>query len=185
MESADAPTRCGGGQRFGPHNRRLSMKITLRTLIAAVALAGVAFTTPADAMEGPTIVSPQDIKWNPAPAMLPPGVEAAVLLGDPSKEGLFVLRLRFPKGYRVRPPAPPVDEVVTVISGSFGLGMGTGIYADQSRVWPFPAGSFFAIPLGMAHSVFTYEETVVQISAVGPWGLTYINPKDDPRQNTE
>ena len=97
------------------------MKIALPTLIAAVAVAGVAFTTPADTMEGHTSVSPQDIKWGPAPAMLPPGAEAAVLFGDPSKEGLFVLRLRFPAGYSVAPHGHPVDEVVTELPDHPGV----------------------------------------------------------------
>src|SRR5215468_104878 len=101
------------------------MKIALPTLIAAVAVAGVAFTTPADTMEGHTSVSPQDIEWGPAPAILPPGAEAAVLFGDPSKAGLFVLRLKFPMGYRVPSHTHPVDEVVTVISGTFSLGWET------------------------------------------------------------
>ena len=74
------------------------MKIALPTLIAVTAIAGVAFTTPADAMEGHTIVPPQEIKWAPAPDVLPPGAEAAVLFGDPDKEGLFVLRLKFTAG---------------------------------------------------------------------------------------
>jgi quercetin dioxygenase-like cupin family protein len=159
------------------------MKIALPTLIAAVTLAGAAFTTPANTMEGHTSVSPQAIKWGPAPAILPSGAEAAVLFGDPSKEGLFVLRLKFPKGYRVPPHAHPVDEVVTVISGTFYEGMGET--ADPRKAQPFPASSFFARPPGMAHYVFVEEETVIQISTVGPWGLTYINPKDDPRQKSQ
>jgi quercetin dioxygenase-like cupin family protein len=159
------------------------MKIALPTLIAAVAVAGVAFTTPADTMERHTSVAPQDIKWGPAPAVLPPGAEAAVLLGDPSKEGLFVLRLKFPAGYRVAPHTHPVDEVVTVISGTFHEGMGETF--DRRKAQPFPAGSFFARPPGMAHYVLLEEETVIQISTVGPWGLTYINPKDDPRQKSQ
>src|SRR5262245_3228339 len=111
MESTDARNALRrDGQRVGLH-RRLSMKIALPTLIAAVAVAGIAFTTPANTMEGHTSLAPQDIKWGPAPAMLPPGAEAAVLFGDPSKEGLFVLRLKFPKGYRVPPHKHPVDEV--------------------------------------------------------------------------
>ena len=158
------------------------MKIALPTMIVAAAIAGVAFTTPADTMERPTSVAPKDIKWNPAPGMLPPGAQATVLLGDPGKEGLFVLRLKLPKGYRVAPHTHPIDEVVTVISGSFGLGMGTGIYADQGKVQPLPTGSFVAIPEDMAHYVFVDEETIVQVSGNGPWGLTYVDPKDDPRQ---
>ena len=159
------------------------MKIALPTLIAVVALAGVASTAPAETMGGHTIVSPQEIKWGPAPAVLPPGAEAAVLFGDPSKEGLFALRLKLPEGYSVPPHTHPVDEVVTVISGTFSLGMGET--ADQSNAQPLPAGSFFALPPGMAHYVFIDEETVIQISTIGPWGLTYINPEDDPRPKSQ
>ena len=159
------------------------MKIALPTLIAAAAAAGVVFTSLADTMAGHMSVSPQDIKWGPAPAMLPSGAEAAVLLGDPDKEGLFVLRLKFPRGYRVPPHTHPVDEVLTVISGTFSLGMGDK--ADQSKAQPFNAGSFHALPPGTAHYVFIDEETVVQISTVGPWGLTYVSPKDDPRRQSQ
>jgi quercetin dioxygenase-like cupin family protein len=159
------------------------MKIALPTLIAAVAVAGVTFTTPADTMEGHTSLSPQDIKWEPAPDMLPPGAEAAVLFGDPSKEGLFVLRLKFPKGYSVAPHRHPDAEVVTVISGTFSVGMGET--ADLRKTQPLLAGSFHALPPGMAHYVFIEDETVIQVSTNGPWGLTYVNPKDDPRQKSQ
>src|SRR5262245_8349093 len=177
-----SPRALRRGERLGPH-RRFTMKIAVPTLIAAVAAAGVVFTTPANTMEGHTSVSPQDIKWGPAPALLPSGAEAALLFGDPGKEGLFVLRLKFPKGYRVPPHTHPVDEVLTVISGTFVLGMGET--ADQSKAQPFPAGSFHALPPGTAHYVFIDEETVVQISTVGPWGLTYVSPNDDPRRKSQ
>jgi quercetin dioxygenase-like cupin family protein len=159
------------------------MKIALPMLIAVVAVAGVASTASADTMHGHTIVSPQEIKWESGPAVLPPGAEAAVLFGDPSKEGLFVLRLKLPEGYSVPPHTHPVDEVITVISGTFSLGMGET--ADQSKAQPLPAGSFFALPPDTAHYVFAGEETVVQISTIGPWGLTYVNPEDDPRQKSQ
>jgi quercetin dioxygenase-like cupin family protein len=160
------------------------MKIALPTLtIAVVALAGVVSTAPADTMDGHTIVAPEEIKWGPAPAVLPPGAEAAVLFGDPGKEGLFALRIKLPEGYSVPPHTHPVDEVVTVISGTFGLGMGET--ADQGATQPLPAGSFFALPPGAAHYVFTDEETVIQITTVGPWGLTYVNPEDDPRPKSQ
>ena len=159
------------------------MKIELPALTMAVALAGIASTAPADTMDGHTIIAPQEIKWGPAPAVLPPGAEAAVLFGDPSKEGLFALRLKLPEGYSVPPHMHPVDEVVTVISGTFSLGMGET--ADQSKAEALPAGSFFALPPGEAHYVFIDEETVIQISTVGPWGLTYVNPADDPRPKSQ
>jgi quercetin dioxygenase-like cupin family protein len=164
-------------------NRRFHMKIAFPRLIAAVAVAGVAFTAPAHSMEGVNTVQPQEIKWGPAPAVLPPGAEAAILFGDPSREGYFVLRLKFPAGYSVAPHTHPVDEVVTVISGTFYEGMGET--ADRRKAQPLPAGSFFVRPPGMAHYVFMQEETVIQIGTKGPWGLSYINPRDDPRQKTQ
>jgi quercetin dioxygenase-like cupin family protein len=159
------------------------MKGTLPTLIAVIAVAGAAAMAPVAAMDQHPIVPPQEIKWGPAPAVLPPGAEAAVLFGDPGKEGLFALRLKLPAGYSVPPHTHPVDEAVTVISGTFRLGMGET--ADPGQTQPLPAGSFFALPPATAHYVFIDEETVIQISTVGPWGLTYVNPEDDPRQKSQ
>ena len=160
------------------------MKIALQSLtVAVVALAGVASTAQTEAMDGHTIVAPQEIKWGPAPAVLPAGAEAALLFGDPSKEGLFALRLKLPEGYSVPPHMHPVDEVVTVISGTFHLGMGET--ADQSKEQTLPAGSFFALPPNAPHYAFVDEETIIQISTMGPWGLTYVNPEDDPRPKSQ
>jgi quercetin dioxygenase-like cupin family protein len=103
-----------------------------------------------------------------------------VLYGDPTKEGQFALRLRLPSGYHVPPHHHPVDENVTVISGTFKLGMGeTPI---RARSWRYPAGSFFSLPPGMNHFVYADGKTVIQINTVGPWGLEYVNPEDDPRK---
>ncbi len=65
-----------------------------------------------------TILGPQDVKWTKAPTSLPPGAEASVLYGDAGKEGLFVLRLKLPKGYAIPPHTHPKPEIVTVISGT-------------------------------------------------------------------
>jgi quercetin dioxygenase-like cupin family protein len=171
------------------------MKLVSSLLVAgAIVIAGATSTVTAQAPgdrfagahspEAHKIVSPQEVKWGPAPDVLPAGAQAAVLLGDPSKEGLFVLRLKFPKGYRVAPHMHSVPEVVTVISGSFRLGMGET--ADQSKARPLSAGSFVGLPPGMVHHVFIDEDnTVIQISTNGPWDLIYVNPKDDPRQKTQ
>ena len=129
------------------------------------------------------MLGPQDVKWAKAPPSVPPGAEASVLYGDPAKDGLFVLRLKFPKGYALPPHTHPKPEIVTIISGTFILGMGN--VADKAKAKPLPAGSFFAFEPGMAHYAFTDEETVVQINSTGPWGVTYVNPKDDPRQKKQ
>ena len=106
-----------------------------------------------------------------------------MLLGDPSKEGLFVIRLKAPKGYRIPPHTHPNQEVVTVISGTINLGMGET--ADPAKAKALPAGTLYSLPPGMAHFARFEEETVIQVSTIGPWGINYINPKDDPRQKTQ
>jgi quercetin dioxygenase-like cupin family protein len=160
------------------------MKIALRTLVIGIAgLVGAASTAPAETMDTHKMIAPQEIKWGPAPAALPAGAEAAALYGDPTKEGLFAMRLKFPKGYQVAPHTHPKPEVVTVISGTFRLGVGET--ADRSKANVLPAGSFSALAPGTAHFAFFDEDTVLQVNTTGPWGLNYINPNDDPRQKSQ
>jgi hypothetical protein len=59
--------------------------------------------------------------------------------------------------------------------------LGMGEAADRSATKALPAGSFFALPPDMAHFVYFDEETVVQVTTNGPWGLKYVNPSDDPQ----
>jgi quercetin dioxygenase-like cupin family protein len=158
------------------------MKILSQSLlIGIVVLAGAASAATAQTADVHKIVSPQDIKWGPAPASLPPGAELAVLYGDPSKEGEFAMRLKGAKGYHIAPHTHPKPEIVTVISGTVRLGMGET--ADHGKAQQLPVTSFFALSPGMAHYIFFDEDTVVQINTSGPWGLNYVNPKDDPRKS--
>lgn len=126
-----------------------------------------------------TILTAEDVKWSEGPPILPPGAKAAVLDGDPKKEGIFTMRLKVPGGYKVPPHWHPVDERLTVISGAFHLGLGEKM--EESKARKLPAGSFFSLPPKTPHFAFTTEETVVQISTMGPWSLTYVDPSDDPR----
>jgi len=125
------------------------------------------------------VVDPASTVWGPGPATLQPGAKAALLYGDPTKPGLFVMRLKFPKGFRVAPHTHPRPEILTVISGSFRLG--TGRVADRGKTRLLRAGSFSALGPNMPHFSFVEEETVIQISTTGPWAVNYINPADDPR----
>ena len=142
--------------------------------------ASVLLFTPAVAMDDHTVLKPNDVKWGPGPASIPKGAQAAAIYGDASKEGLFALRLKLPKGYHIPPHTHPKPEVVTILSGTLRLGEGAS--ADQSKANPLPAGSFFVMSPGMQHYVYADEETVLQLNSNGPWGLTYVNEKDDPRK---
>jgi quercetin dioxygenase-like cupin family protein len=157
------------------------MKIAFPLVVSsAVVLAGVVSIASAQGTEGHKLLSPQEIKWSPGPASIPPGAEVAVLFGDPAKDGLFAMRLKLPKGYKIPPHTHPKPEVVTVISGTFQLGMGEK--ADPSKAKALPAGGFFAMPPNMAHFAFIEEDTVVQLNSTGPWSLNYVNAADDPRK---
>jgi quercetin dioxygenase-like cupin family protein len=124
-------------------------------------------------------VSPDSLKWGPAPPALPKGAEAVTLTGDPTKEGPYAYRIKVPAGYKVPPHQHPVDENVTVISGSFHIGMGDKF--DPAKGMEMPAGAFGTWPAGMKHYVWVKGETVVQFHGDGPWTINYLNPKDDPR----
>jgi quercetin dioxygenase-like cupin family protein len=158
------------------------MKVVLSVLVGSLISFAVPLTATAQTMDH-KMVSPKDIKWGKAPPSIPPGAEAVVLYGDPGKEGMFAFRLKMPKGYHIAPHSHPKPEIVTVISGTARLG--TGTTADRAKATVLPAGSFFVMSPGSAHYFFADEDTVVQLNSTGPWGITYVNPKDDPRQKTQ
>lgn len=127
-----------------------------------------------------TVIRGDEIAWAGAPASLPPGAQAVALLGSPAKEGPFVLRLKFPAGFIVPPHKHSKDELVTVISGQFGISSGETI--DAASIRKLPAGSFVHLPAGMPHYARMEVETVVQINGMGPFDVVYVDPKDDPRK---
>lgn len=149
----------------------------------AIGLAAVmALSAPTSAHDGEIhhkVVPVEEIEFKPGPATLPAGAQFAVLHGNPAEPGPFVMRLKFPAGYKIPPHTHPEEEHVTVISGGFG--MGAGEVHDTSKAPILSPGSFVQLPVGMAHFAWTEEETVVQINAIGPFGITYVNPADDPR----
>jgi len=119
------------------------------------------------------------IQWKEGPEALPPGAKVAVLEGDPTKEGPFVVRLQFPDGYHIPPHTHPKTERVTVISGE--LYIATGEALDRNSAKKLPAGSFGFWPAGMKHTGWSEGETVIQLHGIGPWQINYVNPADDPR----
>lgn len=127
-----------------------------------------------------TVVPGDAVQWGPAPPSLPSGAQAAVLFGNPAKQGAFVLRLKFPGGFTVPPHRHSKDELVTVISGRFAVAAGEKL--DRTKAKSLPAGSFVHLPAGMAHYAWAEGEAIVQINGMGPFDVTYVDPKDDPRK---
>jgi hypothetical protein len=125
------------------------------------------------------IYRPGGIQWKEAPPSLPPGAKIAVLEGDPSREGLFTMRVLLPDGYMIPPHTHPAVEHVTVISGILNIGMGEKF--DKTNTQAMPAGTFGYWPTGMKHFAWVKGETVLQVHGMGPWGIQYVNPADDPR----
>ncbi len=123
---------------------------------------------------------PDQLNWGPAPEMLPGGAQLAVLEGNPTKAGEFTMRLKMPDGYKIPPHFHPVMEHVTLVSGSFKVGMGDAF--DQAKMAAVPVGAFAWIKPGTHHFAMAQGETVIQLHGNGPWSLTYVNPQDDPRK---
>jgi quercetin dioxygenase-like cupin family protein len=133
------------------------------------------------AAKGHHMVTPHDLKWGPGSAALPPGAKLAVVSGDPSKAGApYVIRVKMPDGYRVAPHWHPVDENVTVLHGTLGMGLGDKF--DPRAGKELPAGSFSRMPKGVRHFAWAKGETTIQVHGVGPFEIHYVNPKDDPRK---
>lgn len=124
-------------------------------------------------------VQSDGLKWA-APAAYAPGAQLAVVKGDPSKEGMYVVRLKVPAGFQIAAHTHPNDENVTVLSGSFNIG--TGDKLDQSKGALVKAGGYSYVAKGMTHYAWFTEETILQLHGMGPQGVTYVNPADDPRK---
>lgn len=166
------------------------MNLTLNHYRAASALLGAAAisgallfsVTPVISHDGKHhVFDAADVAYEPGPPTLPAGVQFAVLVGNPAEEGPFVMRLKFPAGYEIPPHRHPKEEHVTILAGGFGMAMGENHDRDAAPL--MGPGSFIQIPTGEAHFAWTEEETVVQINAMGPFGIEYVHPSDDPRTN--
>ena len=151
--------------------RRMSI-VTLVLLLAVVPVQ-------AQQHDGHTIHMPDSLKWV-EPAVLP-GVKLALVQGDPAKEGLFVYRFKFPANFKVPPHFHKAGENVTVLSGTFFIGLGEKF--DQGSGKELPTGGFVAIPPKHPHFAWAGpQETIVQVHGIGPTDITFVNPADDPRK---
>lgn len=124
-------------------------------------------------------ILPEDIEWKPFPAF-PPSVRLAVVVGQPSQQGPYTIRVKVPAGVKLLPHKHPEDRVYTVISGVFYIGLGEQF--DGDKVHAYPPGSVIVLPGGTFHYHWAKSgEYITQVSAVGPLGLEYFDEANDPR----
>lgn len=160
------------------------MRNVLVTLTATLALGSIA--APVALAQSPThmatdhmMATPDELKWVDIPS-LPPGAKLAVVEGPINQPGPITFRLRLPANYQIPAHWHPAIEHVTVISGTFN--MGTGDKLDRAKTKALTAGSFAIMQPKTNHFGWTKDETIVQVHGIGPWGVTYVNPADDPRK---
>ncbi|WP_185640601.1 cupin domain-containing protein [Burkholderia sp. Bp9142] len=124
------------------------------------------------------IATPDELKWSDFPLL--PGAQIAVIEGKMDKKGPIIARIKLPADAKVAPHWHPGIERVTVLSGTFNYGMGDKLEPEKTR--SLGPGSVIVMQPKMHHFAWTKEETVVQLNVEGPWGITYVNPADDPRK---
>jgi quercetin dioxygenase-like cupin family protein len=125
-------------------------------------------------------ILPEDIDWKPFPAF-PSQARLAVLVGDPTRPGPYVVRVKLPAGVKIMPHQHPEDRIYTVMSGVFYIGLGDRF--DGEKVKAYPPGCVIVLPGNTPHFHWAKAgEYVTQVTAIGPLGLEYMDPKHDPRR---
>jgi len=139
---------------------------------AAVALAD----PPADVMQ---IVREGDIEWAQGP--FGPGLQIAVLAGDPSQAGTYVIHAKFEPGTMSPPHFHPETRYILVLKGTWWVGAGPKW--DRDATTPVPAGSFVVHhPNQIHYDGAKDEEVVVQIVGIGPSGTTPVDESGQPKE---
>jgi len=155
--------------------RNVYLRITLLGLACGMGLVTLGAQTASEKHA----FTPDAIPYGPAPAFVAPGAQLAVIEGNPgASTGDYTVRLKMPDGYRIAPHWHPLRENVTVLSGTFKVGMGDRF--DETKMAAFPAGSFAFLDPDMHHYAMASGEVVVQVHGKSPLQFNYVNPSDDP-----
>jgi hypothetical protein len=125
------------------------------------------------------MITPNELKWNDV-SSLPPGAKVAIIEGRLNEAEPFTFRLKFPDNYKIPAHWHPAVERVTVLSGTFHMGVGDML--DMQKSMALSPGSIMILQPKTHHFAWTEGEVTVQLNGIGPWGITYVNPADDPRK---
>ena len=152
-------------------------------LFGALAIMTIAGLALAQGASTHVMTTAAQLKWGDPPPVFQKGAQFTVVSGDPGQPGLYVVRLKMPAGYKIAPHWHPTDEHVTVLSGTFALGMGDSF--EQAKMQELGAGGYALLPADMRHYAMAKTEATVQVHGMGPFMLTYVNPVDDPSQRAK
>ena len=120
--------------------------------------------------------SPDNLQWTPLAGA--PGAKMAVVSGDPDQPGApFVIRILNPDGAKVPPHWHPTDEHITVLTGTFVVGMGRTFSAGGQVL---TVGSYMLVPKEMPHYATAKGDVIMQVHGIGPFQIIWVNPEDDP-----
>jgi len=146
------------------------------TVLLALAIGGLT----AVAQSSHIVVTADKLQWGPAPPVLPPGAQLAVLEGNPGEKGPVVMRLKMPANYRIPAHWHTNDERLTILSGTFYIGGGDKLNMQAGQA--VSAGGYISLPGKMHHYAWTTVPTILQINLEGPFDMFYIDPNDDPQK---
>jgi quercetin dioxygenase-like cupin family protein len=151
----------------------------MRNILWAVAIACLATSSAWAQHADHKMVKPDELKWNDVPS-LPKGAQISVIEGPMNEAVPFTFRLKLPANYKIPPHWHPAIEHVTVLSGTFNMGVGEKF--DQQKSQALAPGAMMILQPKTPHFGWTKSETIVQVHGTGPWGVTYVNTADDPRK---
>lgn len=159
-------------------NMKFRLAVQLACLLGLTLGATIATAQTPAAEPEPAALTPADLKWMPAPPVLPKGVQIAVLRGNPFAEGMATVRLKIPPHTVFAPHWHPTAESFTVLQGQFFVGMGD--HVDKSHAAALPAMGFGSMPAMHHHYAYTGNEpALIDLSFYGPFQIYYVNPADD------
>jgi len=144
----------------------MRIKAVFALAFLSVALVGQA------AEPGVVALTPSEMKWSSQGGLALPGLEQAILIGDPTKPGPYTIRLKFAAGFKVAPHTHTDSREITILSGTWYTGYGEKVEAAALK--KLPAGSFYTEPAGVPHYVEIREPTVIQVSGIGPSGRKFV-----------
>ena len=152
----------------------------LVTVVACLSLLVAGVPLIAQEKKDHQMLTPEEMKWAAGPAALPKGSQVTVLKGNPAEEGVFTIRVRMPANYRIPAHWHPAFENITVIEGSFSMGLGDRF--DEASLHEMKVGAFMTMSPGTRHFGMAKNGAVIQLHGMGPWQVYYVNAADDPRR---